>query len=361
MRKLVLNLHLFTALVAGAFMVIQGITGSILEFEPELDRLLHPHLAYVTPAERPLSLQEIGANVSRQLGAEPVVAYVNSLSPRLSSQVLLPSGVAYVNQYTGEVLGVRTRGQTFLGVVRALHTRLGLRQVGREIARWSAVAALFSAVSGLYLWWPLKRITIHRESGPRRFWFDLHNVIGICSLVPLALLALTGVVLGFEQQAATVIYTFTRSGPTQISQARPKVVVGTASIDPDRAVAIARSQMPGAVVYRVQMPAYGGLYRIELVNQQDRVAGERNSVAVDPSDGSVVSFSRSEDLSVGDRFLAANEAVHTGNILGWPSRILAALVSTMLVVQAFSGLFIWLHRNKILYVSGRSAAKERFA
>lgn len=342
-------------------MVIQGITGSILEFEPELDRLLHPHLAYVTPGERPLSLQEIGANVSRDLGGEPVVAYVYSLCPDLSFEVLLPTGVAYVNQYTGKVLGVRTRGQTFLGVVRALHTRLGFGKIGREISRWSAVAALFSAVSGLYLWWPLKRITIRRKSGPRRFWFDVHNVIGICSLGPLALLAVTGVVLGFEQQAASVIYRFTRSGPTQIARSRPKVLLGEASIDPDRAVTIARSQMPGALVDRVQMPAYGGFYRIELENPRDRVAGERNSIAVDPSDGSVVSFSRSESLSAGDRLLAANEAVHTGNILGWPSRILAALVSTMLVVQALSGLFIWLHRNRILYVSRRSAEKERFA
>jgi hypothetical protein len=39
------------------------------------------------------------------------------LSPDLSSQVLLPSGIACVNQYTGKVLGERVRGQTFLGYV----------------------------------------------------------------------------------------------------------------------------------------------------------------------------------------------------------------------------------------------------
>ena len=51
-RRLILNLHLFIALIAGAFMVILGVTGSIMEFEPELDRSLHPQLSYVTPGRR---------------------------------------------------------------------------------------------------------------------------------------------------------------------------------------------------------------------------------------------------------------------------------------------------------------------
>ena len=49
MRKLILNMHLVIALTAGAFMVILGVTGSIMEFAPELDRLLHPQMSYVTP------------------------------------------------------------------------------------------------------------------------------------------------------------------------------------------------------------------------------------------------------------------------------------------------------------------------
>jgi uncharacterized iron-regulated membrane protein len=42
-RKVILNLHLFTASLAAAFIMVQGITGSILAFEPELDRVFHPH------------------------------------------------------------------------------------------------------------------------------------------------------------------------------------------------------------------------------------------------------------------------------------------------------------------------------
>jgi uncharacterized iron-regulated membrane protein len=358
MRRVILNFHLFTALFAGVFIVIQGITGSIMAFEPELDRAFHPQLAYVRPGVEVLSIKEITIAVSRQLGGEPVVAYEPSLSPELSSEVLLPSGIAHVNQYTGKVLGVRVRGQTLLGYVRALHVRLGAGAIGRNISRWSAVAALLLAISGLYLWWPIKRMSIRVRDGPRRFWFDLHRVIGICSLLPLTLLAASGVVLGFEQQAASLLYRVTRAASQQISRSARKAAAGAWLIDVDAAVAIARSHMPGAVPYRVQMPQYGGLYRVQLVYLNDRITGSRNVVALDPSDGAVVSLSRSADLSRADWILAANEAVHTGSILGLPTRVLASLSSMIVFVQALSGAFIWLHRNRILQAA-RSAAEER--
>jgi uncharacterized iron-regulated membrane protein len=358
-RRLILNVHLFAALIAGAFMVILGVTGSIMEFEPELDRFLHPQLSYIKPGARVLSLNEIGEAVSRRFDGEPVVAYLPSVSPSLSSQVLLPSGIAYVNQYTGEVLGERARGQTFLGYVRALHVRLASGDFGRNILKWSGIAMLLSLASGLYLWWPIKQVRIRGTWGSRRLWFDLHNVIGIFSLLPLVMLAATGTVLGFEDQLAPVIYKLTRSSPNQIIRpAVPEPAAGAKSITPDEAVAIARASMPGTVPYRVQMPAYGGLYQIALLNPYDHVAGDRNLVALDPYQGSVVSLSRSSDLSRGERILAVNETIHTGSTFGMPSRIAVWLASTAVFVQASSGLIMWLYRKKIIRAAGGSAKEE---
>jgi uncharacterized iron-regulated membrane protein len=342
-RRLILNIHLFIALIAGAFMVILGVTGSIMAFDPELDRLLHPQLSYVAPDRRVISLSEIGDAASRRFGGEPVVAYLPSLSPGLSSQVLLPSGIAYVNQHTGEVLGMRIRGQTFLGYVRELHVRLVGGSFGRSIVKLSGIAMLFSLASGLSLWWPIKRVSIRGKWGTRRPWFDLHNAVGIFSLLPLAILAATGTIIGFEDQVGPLIYKLTRSSPMHIIRSTPpEPAPGATAITPDEAVAIARTHIPGAIPYRVQMPKYGGLYVVALLNPRERVAGDGNVVALDPYSGQVVSLSRSSDLSRGDRVLAANEAIHTGSVLGMPGRIVVCLASTMVFVQALSGLFIWL-------------------
>ena len=343
MRRLILNVHLFIALITGAFMVILGVTGSIMEFEPELDRLFHPRLSYIAPGTQLLSLSEIGDAASRRFNGEPVVAYLPSLRSNLSSQVVLPSGVVYVNQHTGGVLGMRTRGQTFLGYMRELHVRLAGGNVGRTIVNLSGIAMLFSLASGLYLWWPLKQVSIRGKWGTKRFWFGLHNAVGIFSLLPLAMLAATGTMIGFENQAGPLVYKLTRSSPTQIRRSAPaEPALGATAITPDEAVAIARTHMPGAIPYRVQMPKYGGLYVIALLNSGERLAGDRNVIALDPYSGRVVSLSRSSDLSRGDTVLAANEAIHTGSIFGTPSRIVVCLASIMVAVQALSGLFMWL-------------------
>src|SRR5580704_10675809 len=164
--------------------MLLGATGSIIAFEPELDRLLHPELSYVTPTGRVLSLAEIGDAISRAYGGEPIVAFLPSASPHVPTEVILPRGIVVANPYTGEILGVRTRGQTFLGFIRALHVRLATGDAGRNVVRWSAAALLFSISSGLYLWWPLKRVRIRSSWWSRGFWFDLHNALGIFFLLP---------------------------------------------------------------------------------------------------------------------------------------------------------------------------------
>jgi uncharacterized iron-regulated membrane protein len=134
--------------------------------------------------------------------------------------------------------------------------------LGRIILKWSSLVMLVSLLSGLYLWWPVKRMRIGGTWWSARFWYDLHGCLGFFSLLPLLLLAGTGVVISFESEFAWLI------GKVKIApiarEARidepsaPKT--GASEISPDQAVAIARSQVPGALPYRVQMPRYGGFY-----------------------------------------------------------------------------------------------------
>jgi uncharacterized iron-regulated membrane protein len=353
LRRLILSVHLSVGLIGGVFILVLGLTGSVMVFEPELDRAIHPHLSYVKPGGSPLSLTEIGAAVSKQFNGEPIVAYLPSESADLASKVIMPRGIVSVNQYTGEVLGTRTRGQTIFGLARDLHVRFASGDVGRTIMRWSGVALLVSLTSGLYLWWPNRRIGIRGGWRSVRFWFDLHNSVGILSLAPLLVLAVTGTVTGFEDQAGFVLRKVTEarlvSGRQNVDRgqfAPGAQVITLEVITPDQAVAIARAQMPGAIPYRVQMPRYGGAYRVNLDFPRDRVAGGRNLVAIDPSSGSVIFTTRSTELSSSERILAINEAIHTGEVLGMPSRILAWLTCIVVPVQVISGLMLWLRRKR---------------
>lgn len=346
-RRLILSVHLSVGLVAGTFMLVLGITGSIMAFEPELDRLLHLHLSYVKPSGKAQSLAAIGDAVSKRFGGQPVVAYLPSESPHLSSEVILPSGVVSVNQYTSEVLGTRKRGQTIFGFARDLHVRLAAGDMGRTIMKCSGPAMLVSLATGLYLWWPRKQVRIRGwRSGA--FWFALHNAAGILALAPLLVLAATGTVVSFENQASTLLGKVTLGTRVNARQsAAPRQPPpGAPVITPDQAVDIARSQMPGAIPYRVQMPHYGGAYRVSLHYQRDKVAGERNLVVIDQYSGGVISSTRSGDMSFAERIMAANEAIHTGEALGMSGRIVAWLASVIVPVQVMSGFLLWLRRKR---------------
>jgi uncharacterized iron-regulated membrane protein len=75
MRKLVFNLHLSVALIVGLFVVILGVTGSIMAFELEIADFFHADLIYVKPGLHRLSLTEISGALPKMLPCEAAFGY----------------------------------------------------------------------------------------------------------------------------------------------------------------------------------------------------------------------------------------------------------------------------------------------
>jgi uncharacterized iron-regulated membrane protein len=346
-RKFLFTLHLLLALIAGVFIVILGLTGSVIAFEPELDHLFHPKLWYVQPRQRSLSLEEITAAMSKHFPGEAVSGFTVSTSPDLSYQVTLKRGTAYVNQYTGEVLGVRTGGRDFLATLHQLHLRLAWQSrldPGKAIMSWTGVIILFLTVSGLYLWWPLKRMTIRRSSSGWKFWFDVHNAIGMFSIVFLCLLTFTGVMIGFDETTVPLLYSITGSKPSNPPKI-PKPTAGATPIAPDRAMEIANTALPGASAFGVNIPGPDGSYLIRSRYPEDRTPGGRSRVLIDQYSGNVLFVEGSRTAPAGTRMVILNRAIHTGDIFGIPSKALASIISLALVAQLASGVMIWLKRR----------------
>ena len=347
MRRLIVKIHLMIALIAGVFIVVLALTGSVIAFEPELDRLLHSDTSYVKPGLSSLSLAEIGLAISRKYPGEPIVAYLPAQSPDFPSEVILSRGIVAVNQYTGEILGVRRRGQSFLGFVRDLHVRLATGVLGRSIVKWSSVALLLAMISGLYLWWPRKVMRIRGRKWTTLFWWDLHNVIGVCSLLPLLALTATGVVIGFENQFGHLLDRLggsSRMDSLPVNAAQQVATRGD-EVTPDHVLLIVSSRFPGVAVRRVQMPDFGGLYRVSFAKAGRHIDGE-NSVSINPHSGEIVAENLSTNSSLRQRFMLVNGAIHTGSILGTMTRIVAAAASLTIPVQAGSGLLLWWRRRK---------------
>jgi uncharacterized iron-regulated membrane protein len=348
MRKLIFNVHLYLALVAASFVIILGLTGSIMAFEPEIDRLLHRRLAYVAPGAHALSLAEIGAIVARSFPGERIQAYFPSTAPELSCYVIVEkSGGVYLNPYTGQVLGVRPNEMGFLDYVHQLHLRLGWQRngdPGKAIMSWVGVAMLFLLLSGLFLWWRVKRITIQRGASGRRFWFDLHNAIGILSMLFLVTLTITGIMIGFERSTNPILYKITGSKPSEMPKTFPPAPPGAIPIPVDQALETARKALPGATPFAIFVPNPKGAYRIALRYPEDRTSGGRSRVLVDQYTGRVLFSEGSRTAPAGARLAIANRAIHTGDIFGIASKAVMSLASLLLVLQCASGLVMWWKR-----------------
>lgn len=349
MRKFFFNLHLYLALIAGVFIFILGITGSIMAFEPELDHLLHRHRSYVAPAGSPLSLAQLGAAVSRSFPGERIGGYVLSPEPNISYRLLLEkSGAVYINQYTGEILELQPNEMELLDYVHQLHLRLLWQRPSRpgdQIVSWAGVAMVFLSASGLYLWWPIKRIRLTPGATGRRWWFDLHSAAGIFSLVFLFMLAFTGVVIGFEKKTVPLLYRLTRSHPAQ-QPAVPAPPPDAVPISPDQVLAIAHQALPDAAPFVILVPGPKGAYQVRLRYPEDLTPGGRSRVIVDQYSGKVLFTEGSRTAPAGTRMVIANRALHTGDMFGLAGKAVVSLASMAAAFQAFSGIVMWWKRTR---------------
>jgi uncharacterized iron-regulated membrane protein len=353
MRKILFNLHLYAAMIAGGFIAIFGITGSIMAFEPEIDHLFHWKLFYVTPRGHALSLAEISALIEKGFPGARIGGYGLSTSPDISYQVETGRGSVFLNQYTGEILGVR-QGPDFMDKVQdyvhGTHLRLAIMNradPGKKIMSWAGVIMLFLLLSGLYLWWPYKRVNIQWSGPAIRRWFDVHAAVGIFSFVFLLVLTITGVVIGFENTTTPLLYKITGSQPPNepedFALTPPQ---GARPITLDQALKIARAALPGATPFEINVPEPKAAYHIRLRYPEDRTPGGRSQVIVDQYDGKVLRARGSRTAPAGARMVIGNRAIHTGDMFGIPSKTIMSLASLMSVVQVASGVLMWWKRKK---------------
>lgn len=354
LRTALFNIHLWLGLSAGVFIALLGITGSIMAFEPEIEHAWHPHLWYVTspPGTRPLTLAQIGAAVRQAFPGDTISAYQVATKPGLSDQVGLSGSVVFVHPYSGAILGrVQFGGFDLLNLIHQLHTHLlfrGLGNLGGKVVTSAALVLFVMLCSGLYLWWPLKRIRISwRGAAARRSWFDVHNTIGVVSLVVLLVLCGTGIVIGFEGTSTKLFYKMTGSQPAPRPTLKVPIPAANAvQIGMDSAFAVARAALPGAAPFEADVPPPGQAYFIRARYPEDLTPGGRSQVAIDPYTGRVLFAQGSRTAPAGSRMVTANRAIHTGDIGGIPGKIIVSLASLGLVFQVITGLLMWLRRGQ---------------
>jgi uncharacterized iron-regulated membrane protein len=260
-------------------------------------------------------------------------------------QVLtLRSGERWVVDAAMGAVLARWRGEApferLIGVAHELHVRLLAGQAGQWMVDLATVMALVSIVSGLVLWWRNKRMTIASTSAGRRWWRDLHDVTGVYASLVIFALSFTGVLLAWEEP----LYWVVGAQPSR-EQPLPRsrtVSPREAAVGADQWIAAATRALPGLPLLRLSLPASERSPAAVELGRPGRPG--RSTVWLDRWDASVL---RVDDFRSSPRAYRAHvldRAVHTGELAGGPTLLLALLGSLALAVLAVTSIVTWLGR-----------------
>lgn len=358
-RRLWLNLHLTLGITVGALFVLLGLTGSLLTFYQEVDRLLNPEIRSIGVEKRPKSIQAIADKIKQDHPDRPnswriemplsddASFTLRYYHPKETAGKTFAPLMVTLDPSTLQETSCRFWGDYFVTWVYDLHYTLLLDQNGKTIVGLSGLVIVISLASGVYLWWPSRRRLITSllpflRPGPVRMTYDLHTRGGLYGLVILLGLALTGTGLALPHQSR-----FLLSYVTSVEDLpRPSVratSIGVPVIDLDQAIAVASEIFPGAELRWVETGGGDGK-PISIRFHQPHEPSRRfpkSQVWIDPYSGEVLAVWDPENGPMGNSVLDWLHPLHNGEAFGIIGRWVVFVIGLLPSLLFATGLLRW--------------------
>ncbi len=353
---------MWTGLAVSVFLLILGVTGSIVEWAPELTRTQKQPLAAPAGAKA-IPVGELVATVQKaspgaplmvvNLGGERTDPY--SFIVRESAPKRGRSGVRFytVNQYTGEIIKSQTPEENarnsrfadrFMGETLALHKNLWAGNTGLTIVNYSTLVGIFLILTGLILWWPRKIWWITKGASWRRLNFDLHSVAGFYSMIFFLIISITGMMVHWGQIGRTIIQLAGQQRPAPA--AAPRRIPAPAGARPlslEELLAKADT-LPGASTTSVRFGQHPG-EPVTVLRRSAASDGRTIQVSLDPFTGATLATNDPAAQPWAVRLVRNTVPIHDGTLFGMPGRIIATITSTAVPVMVITGFIIWWKRK----------------
>ena len=345
-----LKVHLWVGMAAALFVFALGLSGALLTFEDVIDPALNADAWYVKPQGTPLKLTQITQAIHQAFPQSTVEELVLPQKPdeTVKIVVLLSNGREVgigVNPYTGEIVG-RSSDQQFrpMLAIRDFHTHLLIRRrSGHIILTIAACCLLCLAVTGIVLWWPRKIFRL-RGWPSHNVIFDLHQMLGLWSSACVLLFALTGMAIGLEDQVNRWALASSHMQPIPWPAAKPPAA-GVPPLTPDELLTKAESIAQGARPIGLDFDSPTDPALVVMKFPEDHLG--RTWVILDRYTGDLLRFDNTRAMPVALKYARLwNQEIHTGEIFGWPTRILASIFSLAVAALAVTGPWIWWNRTR---------------
>lgn len=396
--------HRYAGLAMTVFLVVVGLTGSLLAFYKELDGIINPQFYVRANGRSPLALLALIDHASghitpqakvRSIWIGPDAANV-SVAPLQNPQSGQPFELDYdqliLDPYTGAELGRRHWGVISDGIsnlmpfIYKLHFNLALDNVGMWILGITALIWTLDCFVGFYLTLPAK-VIVTRENAiattsfwqrwrkawaikwrgsPFRINYDLHRAGGLWLWLALLVFAWSSVYMNLGDTVYQKVMQSVSDyhQPWTDIEDLPEPLKHPA-IDLRQAYHLGQQAMARAARehgFEIQAPvaiwynAVKGFYVYNVRSSTDiQDHGGQTRVVIDAVSGQQKMLVLASGQFNGNTLTTWLVALHMANVFGLPYRVFVCLMGLVIVMLSVTGVVIWLKKRRS---SGRAVTSK---
>jgi uncharacterized iron-regulated membrane protein len=233
LRRALFQIHLWTGIAFGLYVLAISISGSAIVFRNPLYKAFS-HGPVLVPVTGPRLTHQQLKQAALRVYPDYALSYIwDGKQPNQAVEIWLRRGEGQkqrlFNPYTGKDLGPSVpAGIGILAWMGDLHINLLEGKPGRAINGIGAAILCVMSISCLIVWWPgianwRRNLAIDWRANWKRLNWDLHSALGIWMFLFVFMWGLTGVLLVFPQPYQSLVARFTpinrpfrRGGPMAI-------------------------------------------------------------------------------------------------------------------------------------------------
>jgi uncharacterized iron-regulated membrane protein len=215
LRKALFQVHLWTGIALGLYVLIISVSGSAIVFRNELYKAIWPGPRIVAIGSHRFTHEEL-RDAARRAYPQYQLSWIwDAKQPNQATEIWLDRNghkkERLFDPYTGQDLGEsRPYSIQLIGWLIDLHVNLLGGDKGRLINGACAVIVLLLSFTGAVLWWPgtdrwRRSLTIQTSSNWKLFNWELHNVIGFWMLPIVIMFGFVGFYGGFPRPVQVLV------------------------------------------------------------------------------------------------------------------------------------------------------------
>ena len=209
LRKATFQVHMWSGICVGLYVLMVSVTGSVLVYRNELFRATTRDPIIVAGSGPLLTDDALKAAAMRAYPGYTISSISRARNPSQAVSILLARSTDFedrlFNPYTGQDLGDSVpTGFRLVSKLLELHDDLLAGDTGRRVNGAGALLVIVLACTGIVVWWPgiktwRRSLTVHGNVGWQHFTWDVHSMIGFWTFGFILMFGLSGAYLGNPQ------------------------------------------------------------------------------------------------------------------------------------------------------------------